>query len=97
MTPVPPEQLLADGFARHAAQWAASQGAPARTIEHVRRVAAALSLAVSAGHVCLPLAAWARESGAGEPAALRAALLASRIVGTPAAPGALPYAPSASC
>ena len=89
MTALAPEQQLADGFARHAAQWAAAQGAGAHAVEAARRVASGLSLAVSDGHVCLALAAWARESGE-DASSLRETLLASRIVGTPEAPGALP-------
>ena len=90
------DQRLADGFARHAAGWAAEQGADARSVAVVTRAAAALSLAISEGHVCLLLASLA----AGEldddapirldAAGWRSTLLASGIVGTPEAPGALP-------
>ena len=79
--------LLAEGFARHASQWAAAEGAPAASVAAVARAAAALSLAVSEGHVCLLLSALADD---GDVAGRRAALLASRIVGTHDAPGALP-------
>ena len=81
------DQQLADGFARHAAQWAAAEGAPPASVAAVARAAAALSLAVSAGHVCLLPSALA-DGDAGTD--WRAALLDSRIVGTPGAPGALP-------
>jgi exodeoxyribonuclease V alpha subunit len=81
------DQQLAEGFARHAAQWATTAGAPAASVAAVARAAAALSLAVSEGHVCLLLSALAGE---GDAAGWRAALRDSRIVGTPAAPGALP-------
>ena len=81
------DQLLAEGFARHASAWATAEGAPAASVAAVARAAAALSLAVSAGHVCLLLSALADD---GDAADRRAALLASRIVGTPEAPGALP-------
>ena len=89
------DQLLAEGFARHAAHWAAAAGAEAAGVAAVGRAASALSLAVSAGHVCLLLAglAAARDDASAprlDVAGWRAALLASRIVGTPDAPGALP-------
>jgi len=90
-----PEQLLAEGFARHAANWAVANGAPASVSAAVARAAKALSLAVSDGHVCLMLASLAgpQEDEASLPpdiAGWRAALQASGIVGTPEAPGALP-------
>ena len=90
------DQQLADGFARHASQWAATQGANAATVAAIGRAATALSLAVSEGHVCLllaSLAAAAREDAETirlDVAGWRATLLASGIVGTPDAPGALP-------
>ena len=89
------DQLLADGFARHASQWAIAEGAGAATVAAVGRAAAALSLAVSEGHVCLVLAslAAARDDAAAprlDVAGWRACLLGSGIVGTPEAPGALP-------
>ena len=90
-----PEQLLAEGFARHAASWAATHGAPASVTAAVARAAKSLSLAVSDGHVCLMLASLVgpRDDDASLPSDLdgwRAALRASGIVGTPEAPGALP-------
>jgi len=99
--PRPPErddQLLAEGFARHARQWAATAGADAATQAIVAHACAALSLAISEGHVCLVLAELARPAiPRDDPSAprldaarWRAALLASGIVGTPEAPGALP-------
>ena len=90
------DQLLADGFARHAAQWAAAEGASAASVGAVGRAATALSLAVSEGHVCLVLGVLAAAARDDEPASRldvagwRTALLASGIVGTPDAPGALP-------
>lgn len=89
------DQLLAEGFARHAARWAAAQGAGAHSVAATAHAAEALSLAVSAGHVCLLLASLAapREQAATLPsdtAGWRAALRASGIVGTPEAPAALP-------
>ena len=90
------DQFLADGFSRHASRWAAAQGANAATVAAAGHAANALSLAVSEGHVCLllaSLAAAARDDDAPirlDVAGWRAALLASGIVGTPEAPGALP-------
>ncbi|MEO5686852.1 MAG: exodeoxyribonuclease V subunit alpha [Burkholderiaceae bacterium] len=89
------DHLLAEGFARHAAQWAAAEGASGAGVAAIARAASALSLAVSAGHVCLLLAALAAaRDDASAPrldvAGWRAALLASGIVGTPDAPGGLP-------
>ncbi len=89
------DQLLADGFARHASAWAAAQGADATAVAAVARAAAALSLAVSEGHVCLLLDALAGAPGDAAAPRLdatgwRTRLLGSGIVGTPQAPGALP-------
>jgi exodeoxyribonuclease V alpha subunit len=89
------DQLLADGFARHAAAWAAAQGAGRAAASAVGRAAAALSLAVSDGHVCLLLETLAAAGDDAAPDGLdaagwRATLLGSGIVGTPEAPGALP-------
>ena len=90
------EHWLAEGFARHAARWAAAQGAGAAQVAAVAHAAAALSAAVSDGHVCLVLASLAVDITGDEAAprldiaGWRTALLGSGIVGTPAAPGALP-------
>ena len=87
---------LAEGFARHAARWAQAQGANAACVAAVSRAAAALSLAVSEGHVCLMLESFAATPGDDDAtrgldvAGWRSALLASGIVGTPEAPGVLP-------
>ena len=62
------EQLLADGFARHAAQWAAAEGASATGVAAVDQAGRALSLAVSEGHVCLMLASLAAAAREAEPA-----------------------------
>ncbi|HEY8973505.1 MAG TPA: AAA family ATPase, partial [Burkholderiaceae bacterium] len=91
------EHWLAEGFARHAARWATSAGANAAGVAAIARAAAALSRAVSEGHVCLVLASLAAGSGDDgdapsrlDVAGWRAQLLASGIVGTPDAPGVLP-------
>ena len=49
---------LADGFARHLADWAASLGAPADSRALLDTVARRLAIATSAGHVCVPLEAF---------------------------------------
>ena len=89
------DHLLAEGFARHAAQWAAAEGASGAGVAAIGRAASALSLAVSEGHVCLllPALAAARDDASAprlDAAGWRAALFASRIVGTPEDPGARP-------
>ena len=64
-------------------RWARESDAPDHTLDALRAAARATSLATAAGHVCTYLAdiAAARED-LDEPA-LRAALLASGMVGTP--------------
>jgi exodeoxyribonuclease V alpha subunit len=93
------DQLLAEGFARHAVRWASAEGAGAGVAAAVGHAATALSLAVSEGHVCLMLASLAAAPTIADGdapavrldvAGWRATLLASGIVGTPEAPGALP-------
>ncbi len=90
---------LADGFASHAAQWAIEHGAAPEAVAAAERAARQLSLATGEGHVCMPLAALSGapagctggSAGRGAVSAeLRALLLASGIVGTPAAPYAKP-------
>jgi exodeoxyribonuclease V, alpha subunit len=79
-----PTHDLAQGFAQQAQQWALEAGASPEDAALAARAALALSLAASEGHVCLQLDELA------EAATLRAGLQASRIVGTPQAPGAMP-------
>lgn len=86
-----PADGLADAFAAHVAAWAGRLGADAATQRIVGQAAAAVSLATSDGHVCLSLDEWARTAAPGADAArVRAALLASGVVGTPRQPGAMP-------
>ncbi|HMO47925.1 MAG TPA: exodeoxyribonuclease V subunit alpha [Rubrivivax sp.] len=86
-----PGQALAEGFACQAERWAHAQGADALAARRLREAARALSLAIGAGHVCLPLADLAAEladsPGSGE---LRRLLLASGVVGTPQTAGGQP-------
>jgi exodeoxyribonuclease V alpha subunit len=53
---------LADGFARHLADWAANLGAPADSLALLETVTRRLAIATSAGHVCMPLEAFAGAS-----------------------------------
>ncbi|MBS0512344.1 MAG: exodeoxyribonuclease V subunit alpha [Proteobacteria bacterium] len=80
---LPPQFDLADGFAAHVLSWARSMGAPADSLAVLPGVARALSLAASAGHVCLPLAELQRPEGGVEALAveaLRGRLLHSGLV-----------------
>ena len=49
----------ADGSARHLVDWATPLGAPADSLALLDTVARRLATATSAGHVCVPLAAFA--------------------------------------
>ncbi len=75
-------QWLAEGFARHLVRWARACD-PERTDADLLAAAARLaSLATAEGHVCADLGDW--------PEADRRRLLASGLVGAPAAPQRLP-------
>ncbi len=77
---------LAEGLADHVRQWASTAGAGPEVAEIAGRAARALSLATSAGHVCLPLADLVDAQAPGAPpdaAAWRQALRASGVVGAP--------------
>lgn len=85
---------LAHSFAAHAARWALAQGASVPDSDALGHAASALSLATSSGHVCVRLAdlppCSAGVVGPADPAAWRALLLSSGVVGSSEAPGALP-------
>ena len=81
-------QLLANGFAAHVGAWAQQAQAPAVAL--VRQAAYLVSMAVSEGHVCTHLDALAQAVGEVDHSRLRQQLLQSTMVGTAAAPGALP-------
>jgi exodeoxyribonuclease V alpha subunit len=85
-----PDQVLADGFAHHVVHWARERHAPDHTLEALRAAARATSLATAAGHVCTYLADIAAAGGDLDVHALREALLASGMVGTPDAPDTRP-------
>lgn len=97
-TPGPnPAEALADGIAAHVRTWARRAGSDDTTAAAAARAAHGLSLATSDGDVCVLLSALAAgAAGPGHGAtdtpttALRQRLLASGVVGTPAAPGAMP-------
>ena len=75
---------LADGFAAQAVTWATRRGCDAATIAAVRDAARAVCVAISEGHVCVPLAS------APLLAPLRGLLLRSGIIGTPQLPAGRP-------
>lgn len=81
-------QLLADGFAQHLKHWALARGCDEETAALVSRCGQAASLATAGGHVCIMLDDVAPALG--HLAALRERLLASGVVGTPAAPNTMP-------
>ena len=84
-----PEQALAEGFSLQVERWARACAADAPLAKWLRLAAQALSLAIGEGHVCLPLAELAGDEWPDLPA-LRRALQASGVVGTPQSPGACP-------
>ncbi|MCK0507408.1 exodeoxyribonuclease V subunit alpha [Aromatoleum anaerobium] len=73
------EADLAHGFAAHVVSWARAAGAPDACLPRLRAAAMRASLAVAAGHVCVPLAQLVAEDET--VAGLREALLASGVVG----------------
>ena len=74
-----PDMELALGFAAHAASWARALGAPDASLGPLRAAATRVSLAVAAGHVCVPLAELATADET--VAALRETLFATGVVG----------------
>jgi len=83
-----PDKFLASGFASQLAGWA--QG-DASTLRVLKLVARELSLATSAGHVCVGLDELLAIPGMPADAeSLRRLLLGTGVVGTPQAPGAMP-------
>ncbi len=84
-------QALADGLAQQVQRWALARCGDAAAARCAAEAARQLSLATSAGHVCLPLSTLADEAGApGEPVASRLQLLASGVVGRSDEPEAMP-------
>jgi len=89
--PIAPADRLAEGFADHIAGWSRKLGADQAIQQIVGRAAAAVSQATSEGHVCLSLQEMAGDAAIGlDSTALREALMASGVVGTPELPGAMP-------
>ena len=88
-----PAAALADGLAHHVRQWAATACASPEVAEATANAARALSLATSAGHVCLPLADLVESQAADatmDATAWRQTLLTSGVVGKPADAQRLP-------
>jgi exodeoxyribonuclease V alpha subunit len=93
-----PADALAAAFSRQVRQWSIAAGAAAEAADVAAAAARALSLAVSSGHVCWRVPGYAGgaevdavgDAPAAPVAIDRASLLASRVVGTPAEPGAMP-------
>jgi exodeoxyribonuclease V alpha subunit len=90
-----PEERLAVAFAQHVARWAHEQGAAPAARRLIERAARRVSLKTSDGHSCLGVDELLDgENEDTHPpldlATLRGGLLASKVVGTPGAPGALP-------
>ncbi len=83
--PMLAQSWLAEGFADHLLAWARRMNAPEASLESLRAAGRAVSLAIGSGHACIEL----REI-ATNPDDLRAALLASTMVGTADRPGASP-------
>lgn len=82
---------LAEGFSTQVLGWARASGAPETACSLARQAAQLTSLAVANGHVCILLEELhAALEGACTLEQLPAALLASGVVGTPAARGSLP-------
>ena len=68
-------QQLAQGFAYHVGVWARRQACDAATLDALQTVAAHVSLATSAGHVCVALGDLPMQAPA-DVATLRRRLLA---------------------
>ncbi len=86
-----PEHDLAAGFADYTVRWACEQAAPHESQAALRIAATRLSLAVSDGHVCLPLSALADYADADD---MRGLLLRSGVIAP--ATGNDPHAVSAT-
>ena len=93
-----PDERLAATFGKHIARWSLQQAASAAAAALAQRAATLVSQATSDGHSCLGLDdlidVWNVDRAAGAAplglSALRSELLASKVVGTPEARGALP-------
>ena len=100
-----PDEALAAAFAQHVARWARSHGASPAARRAVQHAARRVSQAVSDGHSCVTLDQLLERGGDDDDrdrdrdrddaklpdsATLRTVLLASKVVGTPESPAALP-------
>jgi exodeoxyribonuclease V alpha subunit len=88
----PSTQVLAEGFGTHVRRWAAAIGtlSDRDSLHRLEWVAQQLSLATSAGNVCVTLDELAAASEA-TPQALRRLLLESGVTGTPDAAESQPF------
>jgi exodeoxyribonuclease V alpha subunit len=92
-TPLGSDDRLATAFGNRVARWALEQGASHAARQVVQRAAELVSKATSNGHSCLALdelAASLEGEQRLDPAALRALLRDSWVVGTPEEPASLP-------
>jgi len=86
-----PAEQLAEGFAQHVERWAKGLQCEAGSLRTVWQAAYHASLATSTGHVCTTLDRLAdTATPPQDKAALREALLASHLVGTPQQSGSKP-------
>ncbi|MCC7100939.1 MAG: AAA family ATPase, partial [Rubrivivax sp.] len=84
--PLDADAALAQGLAWHLQHWARKLGADDAAADQVGTLGTGLVQATRQGPVCLPLA----QLVPGKQLLPRAALLATGVIGTPAAPGACP-------
>ena len=85
-----PAELLANAFATYVEIWAKEHHVDSNDREWLATLAHHLSLAVSAGHVCLPLQEATDHDRWSSISDIRALLFSSGLVGTPAVPANLP-------
>lgn len=86
-----PEQVLADGFAAHVERWVRTNVSSNADCRALKYAASQLSLATSAGHVCIPLSDLTEPpAGPKSVEAWRTTLLSSGVVGTNEIPASLP-------
>ncbi len=93
-SPETPEQFLARAFTEHVLTWMRdnnrSDPVAERPVALLRDAACRLSLAVSSGHVCLPLSELADPATGRDVQTVRRQLLASGVVEKADAPGSAP-------
>ena len=85
-----PVLALAEGLAQHARAWSLRSGAGGDVAAAAADAARAVSLALAGGHVCVTLVDLDASDAPAGIDRLRRTLLASGVVGTDDAPGAMP-------